>query len=756
MLRIGKTPLIITLMLLLAGCSVTKYVPDDGYLLNKVKIVSDAKDIGQDQLSGYLRQTPNAGIFGLWKAQVNLYSLSGPDTTRRWNRFLRKLGTPPELFDADLTQTSREQIQMAMRNKGYLNAIVTDSVDTHQHKRANVYYRVTANQPYRIHQYDILAQQEDLKRIAGDSTRRKLQSGALFDIDQMDAERDRIATVMQRRGYYNFDKDYLHFLADSSLNSNQVDVALGLRPYILSAPDSVREAIFRKYTIRRVIFMANATQSAPTDSTQIDSLNIGQYKFVYIGKRLLRPGVLIDNCLIIPGQTYNALRVDRTYEALNKLSPVRYVNIAMRDVGQGLLDCYVVVTPNKKQTASIEGEGTYSAGDFGIAGTLGYTHRNAFRGAEEFSLKLHAAYEWRQNADNDIEIGADMGLKFPNVLFPFLSTETKQRLRAQTGINISYNLQKRPSEYTRTIAGAGIRYTWQARRSPLSHAFDLLDINYVYLPWISDAFRQYFINDQSIMRYSFEDHLIMRIGYSGSYTSYKASQPLRNYVAMHYGIETAGNLLWGINHLAGTRQADDGSYRVFDIRYSQYVKADFDIVYHQIFSKNNRIVYHLALGSGIPYGNANSLPFEKRYYSGGANSVRGWSVRTLGPGTYRSRGNRIDINNQAGDLRLDMNLEYRPKLFWKLDGALFFDAGNIWTIRQYDSQPGGEFKWDSFMKEIAMSYGIGLRLDFSFFVFRIDYGIKLYDPSLTASHRWRTAPTWRDDMAFHFAIGYPF
>ena len=187
------------------------------------------------------------------------------------------------------------------------------------------------------------------------------------------------------------------------------------------------------------------------------------------------------------------------------------------------------------------------------------------------------------------------------------------------------------------------------------------------------------------------------------------------------------------------------------------MKGDFDVSYNICMSDVSRLVLHAGVGVGFPYGNATIMPFEERYYSGGANSVRGWGVRTLGPGSFKNREGYIDFMRQSGDIKLDLNVEGRFKLFWKLEGALFFDAGNIWTIRDYEDQPGGYFRFNEFYKQIACSYGFGLRLDFSFFVIRLDMGIKLYDPSYASSaDRWRTEPTWRDDVALHFAVGYPF
>jgi len=257
--------------------------------------------------------------------------------------------------------------------------------------------------------------------------------------------------------------------------------------------------------------------------------------------------------------------------------------------------------------------------------------------------------------------------------------------------------------------------------------------------------------------YNYQDHFIMRSGYSGSYSTFNANRPMQNYSSMRYSFEAAGNFLYAMNHLLGTApNQSDSSYRFFGIRYSQYIKAEYNITRHQIFDKDNRFVYHLGVGVGMPYGNADAIPYEKRFYSGGANSIRGWSESTLGPGVYQRISNNRRDYNQVGDIKLDMSMEYRAKLFWIMEGALFLDAGNIWTIKDYETQKGGTFKFDTFMKQIAMAYGVGLRWDFSFFVFRTDLGVKLFDPVRPRVDQWRVNPSFKDDFAFHIAIGYPF
>ena len=421
---------------------------------------------------------------------------------------------------------------------------------------------------------------------------------------------------------------------------------------------------------------------------------------------------------------------------------MKYVDISFDPVGENQLDCHITVSRGKLNSVSAELEGTYSAGDWGIAAGVGYINKNLFRGAEQLSLNGRASYEWRQNGGRAIEGKAEAGLTFP------------------TGvrINIAYNYQQRPDEYTRTIANAGLYYTIPRKpHGRWTHRFNLIDISYIYLPWMSDRFKTDFIDKASVLKSSYEDHFILDWSYSGTYTNYRKSAPNRSYINFNYYLETAGNVLYGIAKAAKLTTNEAGAYTMWHIPFAQYAKADVNFTFHQVIAPKHHIVYHAGLGVAVPYLNATVLPFEKRYFSGGANSVRGWQARTLGPGGFRGKGGSMVYDLQAGDIRLDLNIEYRWKVWTYIELAAFVDAGNIWTIRDYEQQPYG------FYKQIALSYGLGVRLDFSILILRLDLGVKLHDPSRLygdlAGTQWRTAPnglSWKDDMTLHFAIGYPF
>ena len=274
------------------------------------------------------------------------------------------------------------------------------------------------------------------------------------------------------------------------------------------------------------------------------------------------------------------------------------------------------------------------------------------------------------------------------------------------------------------------------------------------MPWISDTFKRDYLDDETnrnaILRYNYEDLFIMKLGFGVSYND--------GHNAFRGNVESSGNLLGALSQAANFKTNADGQHILFGIAYAQYAKFDIDYTRMFKFDTHNTLAAHVGLGVAYPYGNSTILPFEKRYFSGGANSVRGWSVRSLGPGKFRGKDGRIDFINQTGDMKLDMNLEYRTLLFWKLNGAFFIDAGNIWTLRDYADQPGGQFKWNEFYKQIAVAYGIGLRLNFDYFILRFDMGMKAINPAYeTRQEHYAIAhPDFGRDFTFHFAVGLPF
>ena len=762
--------LYVFILLLLAACSSTKYVPEGAYLLDEVRIRTDNENITSSDLSMYVRQKPNSKWFSLIKTQLYVYNWSGRDTTRWINRMLRRLGDAPVIYSEQETARTTEEITKAVRNMGYMGATVEPLREVNK-KKLKLTYRVRTGKPYKVRtlSYDI----PDAKinsYMQKDSANTLLYEGMFFDVNVLDAERQRITANLLRNGYYKFNKDYLFYTADTVRNTFLVDLTLHLNQYRRQPTDSLGP--HPQYHIRHISFITdyNMLEASAENSIQVnDSLHYQGYPIYFKDRLYLRPQVLVNNLHFEPGDLYNDRSVQRTYTNFGRLQALKYTNIRFLETQQNdstSLNAYVMLTKNKPQSISFEVEGTNSAGDLGAGASVSYNHRNLFRGSEAFMLKLRGAYEAVSGLQgtgynqNYIELGAETSINFPRFLFPFLSSNFTRRVSATTEFGLQYNYQMRP-EFTRIVASAGWSYNWGLTRMRAQHRLDLLDINYLYMPWIDPSFKNLYLEQEEnyILKYNYEDRLIVRTGYSYTYNSagraLMNNATLGNSYTIRLNFESAGNVLYALAKATGMRKNSNGEYDLLGIPFAQYVKADVDFAKNIVIDSRNSLAFHLGAGIAVPYGNASVVPFEKRYFSGGANSVRGWSVRDLGPGSFPGDNNFL---NQSGDIKLDASIEYRTRLFWKFRGAAFIDAGNIWTLRDYEEQPGGKFEFNKFYKQIAVAYGLGVRLDLDFFVLRFDGGMKAINPVYESGPlRYPIIhPNFKRDFAFHFAVGYPF
>lgn len=738
-------------VVLLTACSPARHIPEGSYLLDRFEINTDAENVNPRELAEYVRQNSNSYVFGLFRMELGIYNLSGPDTTKWVNRALRRIGQPPVILDPRLTQLSAEQLKSYHVNRGYFNAQVNTNVITNG-RRAKVQYNIIGGEPYRIQSYNVDVPYEGLRKIAEDTLQSLIQPGNLFDVYVLNNERERIEGLLRRSGYFNFNREMLAFRADSA--DQLVNVGLELRDFLMQRPDTLPYTVFRKLKVRNITYtlLPSAATLATTEPVQQpDTLVQGNFRLISPSPSFLSLNALRSGTFLQSGMWYSDDDVGRTYSALNALPPIKYSHISFMPAPGDSLDAHITIAEAKSLSLSSKAEVTFTEGYWGGALNLGIVNRNLFRGAESLSFNARMALE-RQDDVIAQEWGAQAAIRIPRIMIPFANDPFSNRLHGVTEFRSTFSYQHRPQEFSSTNVGAGVKFTWNRNRK--IHNFDLLDINYVYFPWISQPFRDAFLNTGLYNRYNYEDYLIMRFSYSSSFNSFNINRPLQNYYTYRYSFEAAGNLLYGINNLLQTHTGNDGFYRVFNIRYSQYVRAEFNASQHLIFDSNNRLVYHAGVGLGIPYGNADVIPYERRFYSGGANSVRGWSESTLGPGNYSRITNRRRDYNQVGDIKLDLNLEYRSKLLWVIEGALFADAGNVWTIRDYSYQPGGVFRWNTFLNQIALAYGFGLRFDFNFVLFRVDLGVKLYDPMVN-NGTWNVLPN-SNSFALHFAIGYPF
>ena len=768
------TVIIIVLVVMTTACSSTKHVPQGKLLLDKVKInVTDPhKDVEASQLANYLRQNANHRVLGGLKLQLALYNIAGRDSANWFNRWIKRVGTPPVIYDSALTVASADQLHMALSNRGFMNNVVTYQVEADSAKRkARVNYDITLGEPYFIRSIDYDIPDEDLRDIIlADTARFTVHEGDLLNYNRLDEWRQNITENLRNHGYYAFNKEYITFMADTAAGSKAVDLTLNSR-------DPYRNDHMPYYTEHEPFYVRDVVYVTDYDPVEMHDAFWGTDTVTLLSgiqiiegpDRYLRHDVLDECNHIEPGQLYNAEAITRTYRALGRLNILKQINIDVRPLGEvdGVLmvDAYVLLSPDKSQTVSVSLEGTNSEGDLGFGVGLDYEHRNIFKGAEVLSAKAKVSYESISGNlsglinNNYSEYSTELGLTFPKFMFPFLKRSFKRKIQASTAFTVNFDYQARP-EYTRIIAGGSWRYQWTERSRRMAHTLTLVDVSVISVPKYNEEFFKRITNP--LLFYSYQDHLIMRMGYN-FYRTNKAEMNVlqmgrfqRNVFTIRANAETAGNLLYGLSHLTGQKADADGSYKAMGIRYSQYFKADADYSFTHYFDHRQSVAFHVGAGVAVPYGNSDVLPFEKRFYSGGANSVRGWGVRTLGPGSYDSNNNLSKFIYQCGDIRFDVNLEYRAKLFWVVELGLFMDAGNIWTIKNYEDQPGGVFKFNKFYEQIAAAYGAGIRLDFKYFLVRVDMGMKAHNPASGQEHWPLLHPRFKRDSEFHFSVGYPF
>ncbi len=723
-------------VIILCSCSSEKFIPENEYLLDKVVIKSDTKDVDAKQLAPHIRQRANSRWFSLLKIPLGTYAMSGSDTTKWINRALQNLGEKPVIFDSTLAKISCEQLKMAMQNMGYLHSEVDLKTEV-KRKKLTAIYTLHPNTPFFIRNFRYDIQDSVIERLLHPNLYVN-QAPRQFSVSSLDAERKRLTSILNDSGYYRFHKDFIMYTADTVAGSKDIDVTLHL---LLYRPNNdAPETLHPRYRINNIRFLSSDSIPLP-----------------------LRINVLENNTVLESGKYFSSKDLQRTYNNFGKLGIVRYTNITFTEGdpyenGDRNLDCDIQISTNKPNTISFQPEGTNTAGDLGAAASLKYQNRNLFRGSEQLSIQFRAAFEaitgleGYDNHDYE-EYGVETKLQFPRLVAPFLSRSFIRSRTATSELSLSWDMQNRP-EFHRRVFSAGWNYRWNNPQKRTSYSFDLVDFDYVYMPWMSETFKNDYIdnvtNRNAILRYNYEDLFIMKTGFGIAYND--GSRALRAH------LETAGNLLNAISRGMGFSKNTDGQYTLFNIAYAQYVKfdADFTKLFH--LDNNNQMALHAGFGIALPYGNSRMLPFEKRYFSGGANSVRGWHVRGLGPGKFKGSDGRIDFINQTGDLKLDLNAEFRTHLFWKIYGALFVDAGNIWTLKEYSEQPGGQFVLSEFYKQIAASYGLGFRFNFDYFILRFDMGMKAVNPAYETSdeHFPIFHPRMSRDFMFHFAVGLPF
>ena len=725
----GRIAMTAATLICLLSCSTTRVLQDNEYRLakNEIEVVND-RHFNTNQLEAYLKQKPNSYFIFGWNPFLNVYNWQN-GKGKGWDKFVTKIGVAPVVYDAEQVDNSILNLENRLDYLGYFDSKVESRISV-KRKKVNVTYEVTLGKRYPIKQISISLPEEGdfAEEFLKDTSAMTVKVGDYLSESALEEETERSSADMRNKGFYTFNKNYYFFEADT-----------------LTCPDSA----LLHLTVNEYTRNETAKESEPIRRFYFNKVNITYPKTLKI-----RDKVLTELNTIIPGAPYSSDIVNQTYSRLASLRVFNSVNIGMTQADSNLVDCSISLSQSKLQGFKVNLEAsTNSSGLLGISPQLSYYHKNIFKGGEWLNLSFMGIFQFKFNDSvRSNEFGVSAGLSFPK-FFPLPYRYFKGAV-PRTDINLSYNYQDRP-EYTRNIISTSYGYNGKVGNRFFYQAYPL-QLNIVRLFNLDPEFYKTLANDP-FLRYAYQDHFDLGSGLTLYYTTNAESIPKESFLYTRFQFDIAGNMLSLFKPLM--KRDKDGFATIWNTPYSQFVRSEVTFGKTWIFGRNSgqAIATRLLAGAGYAYGNSSALPFEKHFYGGGANSLRGWQARTVGPG-LSPRDNSFVIPNQTGDMKLEANVEYRFNMFWKVAGAVFIDAGNVWTLKDDGTQAGKEsmLRWETFGESIAANWGVGLRLNFEFMLLRLDLGLKVHDPAREI--KWVGPDQWfkRDGYALHFGVGYPF
>lgn len=718
-------------------------------------------DLGDE--SGMLGHRANRKLFGVYRFHLRTYQTGqrglekGKDST--WLRnSLVNIGEPPVLVDSSKCELSVKRLQDHYFNLGFLNAQVTYEIRTSKvnSKKAKVIYHVELGEVKRINSVKYVCASKNVNRIV-DSLKYQspLIPGQRLDFSRIQGDRNRITHDLKNHGYYYFNSSYVDYSLDTNIGNNLVDIVVNVRNQMDDNPHE-------KQTINRVVVLVGI--GANTDTIEMEGL-----KFIH-NSYYIDDEFLAQRILIRPGDTYKINAVSKTYSDLLAIGLFRFVTIRFSSSGadsSGLLDVEIILQTAQKHDISWEPQVIYtehgggiqsnSERNLGVGNTISLNNRNVFGSAEALNFRTSTALEFQLKNDNNRSVSSfrqstSMEFILPSLLFFEQNELTRNYTNRSTRFTVSY-LYENNQNYQRHVLP--FTYTYNFTREHTIFAVTPFRLSYNSAT-VSPAF----IDDLDPASKEYVEQLLTNNIITGPVISlyWNNGKKRDNMLSIRSNIfEVSGLSLAGYHMLKG----NSGLNKEFlGVKYSQYTRSDIDISFNQRIDQNNRFVYRLNIGLGLPFGNSEFLPFERRFFVGGANSLRAWRPRSIGPGEYTDEST-ISVE-KTGEILVQMNWEYRFTVIDNLlEGAVFADAGNIWNFKNSPSFDGGEFLFNEFYRQLAFNSGIGTRWDLSYLIFRIDWGIALHDPSVTANDHWvirnKIDADWiRSNSALNFAVGYPF
>ena len=713
------------ILMVTISCSTTRVLQDDQYRLakNRIEVVND-DEFNPNALNPYLKQKPKG-----WSPFLYVYNWTN-GKGKAWDKLVTKIGVAPIVYDPELVDNSIENIDNHLEYLGYYGSHTESEIKVKK-KRVEVIYKVTLGKQFPIRDLDITLPErgEFAEAFMSDTASMIVKPGDFLSESMLEAETERAAAAMRNMGFYSFNKNNFFFEADT-----------------LSYPGTA----LLKMQINEFTRNETSRGAEPIRRFFINDVSISYPKSMKI-----REKILTELNLINPGDVYGEEIIKNTYSRYSALKTFSSVNIGTTQVDTNLVNCEISLSQSRNQGFKVNLEAsTNSSGLLGVSPQLSYYHKNLFKGGEWLNLSFMGNFQFKLRDDvRSNEFGISGGLSIPK-FFPLPYRYFKGSI-PRTDVNLSYNYQSRP-EYTRNIISTSYGYSGNVRNRFFYQAYPL-QMNVVKLFDLDEDFYKTLANDP-FLKNAYQNHFDLGSGATLYYTTNASANPQDTYFYTRFQFDIAGNMLSAFKPVM--KKDANGSGMIWNTPFSQFVRGELTLGRTWVFGRNNgqAIATRLLAGAGYAYGNSSALPFEKHFYGGGANSLRGWQARTVGPGCS-PRDTSFVIPNQTGDMKLEANIEYRFNMFWKVAGAVFVDAGNVWMLNYKDDSGNADdsmFRWNSLGESIAANWGVGVRLNLGFLLLRVDMGMKVHDPS--REQKWVSPGKWlrRDNYALHFGVGYPF
>ena len=758
-----------------ASCSVKKYIPKDQQLTQKysVSVVTKPDEVKISDLKDLIKPKANSS-FLLWKPKLYYYFRNEKKPTKFNNWLNKNYGEEPVYTETTDLEKSCRNMETYLENIGFFNSKVEYFIKA---KGINdkITFLVNLSTPYKISNIDYDIKDSVAKSfVMAEKDKILIKEGSNYNAYTMDDERDRITSNLRNSGYFMFSRNYIQFVVDSNHQNHTMNVTIKLNN--IREPTNILGEFTERNHDRFFINSVTVTPDfRPTEVQHLDTTvvdfyywndkNQYSYNFLCGSKKKIKPSAFNKTIVIKPGKPYSTLDVQNTYRRLFNYQIIRTANISFDTLNKGtvngenkLLDCKINMHRSNLNVFTIEGEGTNSSGDLGIRGNVIFLNKNIFKRAEVLRLRLNGGFEAQSISESDgskgifntFEAGIEGTVFFPRFFSPIKLRRFNQKYNPTSNLTFGFNYQLRPN-YSRNITLFSIGYSWK-HNEKIKHIVTPINFNYVNINPTPEFEKELEDETNKRLKEQYSDHTILGFNYSFVYSNQKVVE-LRNFEYFRANIETSGNMLYGINSLFGTKKTSEGYYEFFGVRYSQYIRVDFDFrQFFKLRDKNSTIANRIFVGLGLPYLNSDEIPYERGFYAGGANGMRGWIFRELGPGSYSG----TDQYERIGDIQLEYNFEYRFPIYKFVHGGLFLDVGNIWTYKESETFPGGKFEFKDFYKELAADVGLGIRLDFKFFVFRVDFATPIVNPAFPEGEKWRINYLQFNDFVINFGIGYPF